>query len=152
MESQRHTLDAIANYTPKPNRPKQQKIKDRLFAYPAESTPDSLKTLYVIAWRCIIRDFYRMEFESHTYHYIPVLETTLIRFTTLVRSIAPPNGHYRMRTRTVARWPRAGNLSKLKRPLELSAPTFTENDKGNLTMNDNLGLVAKALGLAEKLA
>ena len=79
------TIDAIANYTPKQNRSHRQKTKDRLFAYPNATTPDSLKTLYIIAWRYIIKDFYRLEFESYEYHYIPALESTLIRFTTLVR-------------------------------------------------------------------
>ena len=65
-----------------------------------------------------------------------------------MRGTAPSNGHYRVRTRTVAQ----GRKPKLKKPPELSAPIFIENDKGNLTMNDNLGLVAEAIGLAEKLA
>eukprot|EP00967_Tisochrysis_lutea_P023992 scaffold27521_cov30-Tisochrysis_lutea.AAC.14 len=69
----------------------------------------------------------------------PVLESTLIRLTTLVRGLTPLDGHYRMRTRAVAQ----GRKPKLKRPLELSAPIFIENDKGKLTMNDNLGLVAR---------
>ena len=76
-------IDAITEYTPDVNRTRKQKAKDRLFAYPGETAPDSLKTLYIIAWKYIIRDFYRVEFESYEYHYIPVLESTLMRFTTL---------------------------------------------------------------------
>ena len=34
-----------------------------------------------------------MEFESYEYHYSPVLESTLVRFTTLVRSLVPPSSH-----------------------------------------------------------
>ena len=54
------------------------------------------------------------------------------------------------RTRAVVQ----GRKPKLKKTLELSAPIFIETDNGKLiTMNDdNLGLVAKAIGLAEKLA
>ena len=40
---------------------------------------------------------------------------------------------------------------KIKKPAELSTPIFTEDDKGRLRMSDNLGLVAKAIGLAERL-
>ena len=143
-------IDAIADYTPNANRSKKQKTKDRLFAYPIATTPDSSKTLYIIAWRYIIRirDFYRVEFESYEYHYIPTLESTLIRFTTLVRGLAPLDAHRLVRTRTAAR----GRKPKIKKPSELSAPIFTEDAKGKLQMNDNLGLVATALGLAERLA
>ena len=68
----------------------------------ARLTPDSLKTIYIIAWRYIIRDYRIIEFESHEYHYIPVLESTLMRFTPLVRGLAPPNNHRLRRTRTAA--------------------------------------------------
>ena len=53
-----------------------------------------------------------------------------------------------MRTRTAAQ----GRKPKLKKPAELSTPIFKEDDKGKLKMNDNLGLVATALGLAVRLA
>ena len=141
-------IDAIAGYTPSANRTRKQKAKDRLFAYPDVINPDSLKTLYIIAWKYIIRDFYRVEFESYEYHYIPVLESTLVRFTTLVRGLSTLNTHSQARTRKAAQ----GRKPKLKSPTELSAPTFTENDKGILRMNARLGLVAEAIGLAERLA
>ena len=51
-------IDAIADYTPDANRSRKQKTKDRLFAYPNATTPDSPEALYIIAWRYIIRDFY----------------------------------------------------------------------------------------------
>jgi len=45
-----------------------------------------------------------------------------------------------------------GSKPELKNPLELSTPVFTEDGKGRLKMSTNLSLVAKALGLAERLA
>ena len=50
--------------------------------------PDSLKALYIIAWKYIIRDFYRVRLrvvQSPLYTRVRVLESTLMRFTTLVR-------------------------------------------------------------------
>ena len=75
----------MAGYTPERNRTTAQKIKDRLFAYPSTPTPDSLKALYLISWRYIISDFYRVEFDNYTFHHVPVIERTLVRFTALDR-------------------------------------------------------------------
>ena len=87
-----------------------------------------------------------------TIYDIPVLEATLIRFTTLVRGHTPSKACRAKpkRTRTAAQ----GRKPKIKRQAELSAPMFTEDedDKGKLKMSDNLGLVAEAIGLAERLA
>ena len=112
--------------------------------------PLDMASANAFIWKYIIRDFYRVEFESYDYdyHYIPVLEATLIRFTTLVRGHTPSKACRPMRTRTAAQ----GRNPKIKRPAELSAPMFTEDDKGKLKMSDNLGLVAEAIGLAERLA
>ena len=55
------TIEAVTGYTPERNRTAAQKIKDRLFAYPSTPTPDSLKALYLIAWRYIIGDFYKVQ-------------------------------------------------------------------------------------------
>ena len=120
----------------------------RLFAYPSAVTPDSLKSLYVIAWRYIIRDFYRVKYESYEFHYIPALEATLIRFSTLVRGRAPPILYNSARTGKAAQ----GRKPKIKTPRELSTPIFTEDEKGRLKMSDTLRQVAEALGLAERLA
>ena len=142
------TIEALASFTPPPGRSRTQKTKDRLFAYPDTNAPESLRALYVIAWKYLLRDFYKVEFESYDYHYIPILESTLVRFTTLVRGLAPPGTHSSMRTYTAAQ----GRKPKLKKPLELSTPVLVENERGKLQMSDNFSLVAKALGLAERLA
>ena len=62
--------------------------------------------------------------------------------------LAPPKTHHSMRTKKAAQ----GRKPKLKKPLELSAPVFIEDEKGRLQLSENTSLVAKALGLAEKLA
>ena len=54
-------------------------------------TPDSLKALYLIAWRYIIGDFYKVEFDNYAFHHIPVIERILNRFTVLVRGLEPPD-------------------------------------------------------------
>ena len=103
--------------------------------------------MYIIACKYILRDFYGVEFESYEYHYVPVLEATLVRFTILVRGLALPGSHSHMRTRKAAQ----GRKPKLKKPIEQSTPAFIENGKGRLRLSKNFSLVAKALGLAERL-
>ena len=71
-----------------------------------------------------------------------------MRFTTLVRGLNPPKAHCSARTHKAAQ----GRKPKLKKSLEFSAPVFTENEKGRLQLSENTRLVAKALGLAERLA
>ena len=142
------TIEAVAGYTPAKDRSTTQKIKDRLFAYPNSLTPDSLKALYLIAWRYIISDFYKVEFENHTFHHVPVLERVLSRFTALVRGREPPDNFSTARTRKAS----LGRKPKIKSPHDLSAPVFLTNNKGALVMSTNLSLVAEALNIAERLA
>lgn len=98
--------------TPRPGRSRTQKIKERLFAYPGAIAPDSLKTLYIIACKYILRDFYGVEFESYEYHYVPVLEATLVRFTTLVRGLASPGpAHIHIHASCVRRQPCAEGVA-----------------------------------------
>ena len=87
----------------------------------ASPTPDSLKALYLISWRYIISDFYRVEFDNYTFHHVPVIERTLARFTTLARGLEPPDRISTARTSKASQ----GRKPKLKSPCELCAPVFT---------------------------
>ena len=146
------TIEAVTGYTPEKKRSTVQKIKvkDRLFAYPNPNTttPDSLKALYLIAWRYIIGDFYRVEFDNYTFHQVPVIEKTLSRFTILARGLVPPDRPSTARTNKASQ----GRKPKLKSPRELCAPVFTINDKDTLSLGTNLSAVAQALRIAERLA
>jgi len=138
----------VAGFTPASDRSTTQKIKDRLFAYPNTPTPDSLKALYLIAWRHIIGDFYKVEFDHYAFHHVPVIERTLSSFTVLVRGLGPPDGSTTVRTSKASQ----GRKPKIKSPRDLSTPVFTTNNKGNLTMSVNLKLIAQALAMVERLA
>ena len=122
-------MEAVTGYTPERNRSTAQKIKDRLFAYPNTPTHDSLKALYLIAWRYITADFYKVEFDNYTFHHVPVIEKTLSRFTILTRGLEPPDRSSTARTSTASQ----GRKPKLKSPRELCAPIFMINDNGTLT-------------------
>ena len=120
-------MPSLSNYTPCPKkRTSAQKVKDRRFAYPGTSAPDSLKTLYIIAWKYITRDFdfYRVGFDSYDFHHIPTLEATLVRFTTLMRGLAPTPRQTNLHSS--ARTPKAslGRNPKIKTPIELSTPIY----------------------------
>ena len=138
----------MAGFTPEKDRSTAQKLKDRLFVYPNTTTPDSLKALYLIAWRYIIGDFYKVEFDNYTFHHVPVIERTLIRFTILARGLTPPDKSSTARTSKASQ----GRKPKLKSPSELCSPAFTLNDKGTLMLGSNLAAIAQALQLAERLA
>ena len=130
-----------------------QKIKDRLFAYPNSPTPDSLKALYLVAWRYIIGDFYKVEFENYTFHHVPVIDhrknsEQVHGPRQLVRGREPPDKLSTARTHKASQ----GRKPKIKSAHDLSTPIFTTNDKGALIMNTNLSLVAEALNIAERLA
>ena len=127
------TIDALAKNTPPPRRSRAQKVKDRLFAYPGTTTPDNLKALYIIAWKYIIKDFYRVDFEAYNYHYIPVLESTLMRFATLVRGSTSPDPHNSVRTYKAAQ----GRKPKIKKRWNSAPPCLSKTRKAgyNLALN-----------------
>ena len=60
-----------------------------MFTDARQPTALSLKALYMIPWRFIIGDFYKVEFDNYTFHHVPVIERTLTRFTVLVRGSEP---------------------------------------------------------------
>ena len=66
----------------------------------------------------------------------------------MVGGLTPPKSHCSVRTHKAAQ----GRKPKLKKALELSTPVSIENEKGRLQLGENASLVAKALGLAERLA
>ena len=91
-----------------------------------------------------------MEFDNYTFHHVPVIERTLVRFTALVRGLEPPDRTSTARTSKASQ----GRKPKLKSPRELCAPVFTINDKGTLVLvlGTNLTAVAQALNIADRLA
>eukprot|EP00967_Tisochrysis_lutea_P086598 scaffold122099_cov35-Tisochrysis_lutea.AAC.4 len=95
-----------------------------LFAYPNTPTPDSLKALYLIAWRNIIGDFYKVEFDNYAFHHVPVIERTLSRFTIHSSRQRPlRNPRTGPRPLALAKPPKGGNQNtKLKSPRELNTP------------------------------
>ena len=142
------TIDALTKHTPAAKRSRAQKVKDRLFAYPGTDHSRQLKSALYNSVEAHIKDFYRVEFEAHNYHYIPVLESTLIRFATLVRGSISPDPHNSMRTYKAAQ----GRKPKIKKTKELSNPILFEDEQGRLQLqlSKEFGLVAKGLGLAER--
>mmetsp|Transcript_18473 Transcript_18473/g.52143 ORF Transcript_18473/g.52143 Transcript_18473/m.52143 type:complete len:245 (+) Transcript_18473:1995-2729(+) len=57
-------LDTLARHPNTPDKSREQNIIDRLFAHPSGPCPKALATLYMLAWRYIITDFYRIYYDN----------------------------------------------------------------------------------------
>ena len=71
------TLNTAARFTPEPNRSREKAITDNLFIYPEGNAPKAIYTLYTLAWRYIITDFYRIHYDGITFSKESVLVRTL---------------------------------------------------------------------------
>src|SRR6056297_1893306 len=58
------TLNKAIGFQPSKNRDVPQMALDTLFGYPYSDTPQSVGHLHMIAWRYIITDFYRLQYDE----------------------------------------------------------------------------------------
>ena len=59
---------------------------DRLFILPNTNSPHSREILYILAWRYILTDFYRVHFDNTTFDSKQIKKRILTRYTTLVKA------------------------------------------------------------------
>ena len=57
-------LNKVARFSPKTERSREDTIIDSLFIFPRGEAPKAIYALYLLAWRYIITDFYRIHYDG----------------------------------------------------------------------------------------
>ena len=80
-------MNKIARFTPKIGRSREETIIDNLFIYPEGDAPKVICVLYLLAWRYIITDFYRIHYDGITFSEESILIRIIERYTILSLSL-----------------------------------------------------------------
>ena len=105
--------------------------------------PKSLVILYILAWRYIITDFYRIHYDNANFSEESVLIRIIERFTKLCNALLFAKSTDPSRTA------QAGMGRQPKKRIDTGAfrPLYESNDKGNLTPSAELLALATRLGV-----
>ena len=135
-------LNKVARFSPKAEKSREGYIVDNLFIYPKGDAPKAIYTLYLLAWRYIITDFYRIHYDGIKFSEESILIRTIERYTTLSKAFVFANGTDSTRTA------QAGMGRQPKKKIRHLRPVFTLNDKGVLKPSEELVELATKLGIA----
>ena len=76
-------LNKVARFSPKIGRSREETIIDNLFViYPKGDAPKVIYVLYLLAWRYIITDFYRIHYDGINFSEETILIRIIERYTT----------------------------------------------------------------------
>ena len=70
-------INTTTRYKPGRNRTREERARDHLSIHPGSSVPPATATLYSLAWRYIITDFYRVHYDGYKFSVNAVLARTL---------------------------------------------------------------------------
>ena len=118
-------------------------ITDRLFLHPDDPCPKSLPILYLLAWRYILTDFYRIHYDNASFSEESVLARTIERFTKLCCALLFANATDSAKTA------QAGMGRQPKKRIDLGAvrPLYESDNKDNLIPSAELQSLASRLGV-----
>ena len=117
-----------------------------LFIFPKGDAPKAIYILYLLAWRYIITDFYRIHYENITFSEESILIRIIERYTTLCKALL-------LAYETVsARTAQAGMGRQPKKRIDIGdlRPVFHINDRGGLKPSEELAELATKLRIADR--
>ena len=143
-------LDSLARHPSAPDKSREQGIVDRLFIHPKGSCPcpKALATLYTLAWRYIITDFYRIHYDNATFSEESILISVLERFAKLSGALNFANSTDTSRTAQAG----MGRQPKKRTDLADIRPLYEIGKNNILTPNEELVSLAAKLGIEHQIA
>eukprot|EP00967_Tisochrysis_lutea_P061107 scaffold78266_cov31-Tisochrysis_lutea.AAC.1 len=123
-------------------------IADNLFIYPKGDAPRAIYILYMIAWRYIITDFYRIHYDNMNFSEESILIRIIERYTVLCKALL-----FAHETNS-ARTAQAGMGRQPKKRMDMGdlSPVFRISDKGGLKPSEELVELAAKLKITHAIA
>ena len=116
---------------------------DRLFILPNTHSPHSREILYILAWRYIPTDFYKVHFDNITFDSKQIKRRILTRFTTLVKA-----AHFGNSTDAVRRAQAdMGRQQKKRMDTNDFRPLFDATDNDTLIPSHTLKITTQKLDI-----
>ena len=139
-------LNIIARFSPSAERSREDITIDNLFIFPKGDAPKAIYTLYLLAWRYIITDFYRIHYENIDIDYSEesILIRIIERYTALRKALI-----FAYETDS-ARTAQAGMGRQPKKRIDIGdfRPVFHISDKGGLKPSEEIAELATKLRIA----
>ena len=138
-----HYLTDVSPADSPGNKTTTEKAVERLFLLPNSSPSPARETLYLLAWRYILTDFYRIHYDNVKFNSDHVVRRTLERYTTLCKAALYGNNT------DASRRAKADMGRQPKKRIDVNdlRPIFETNDDNDLVPSSKLIAVLERLNI-----